>query len=102
MIDADTVLPPPHIGPTGTFRPGRATEAVFFFGAIDVAPFNRVTLTKSTVNDGIDGILFDDVTIGFSSVPEPASLALGGAAAAGVWFGVRQRRRAKGKPSWSR
>lgn len=56
------------VGPLG---PGATFDNVFFFGVTDTTPFNRVTMIESL---DFDGILLDDVTIGF--VPEPSSIVL--------------------------
>jgi hypothetical protein len=79
----------------GTFGPGRDFDSVFFFGIIDSAPFNRVSLLE-TPSDAGDGTLYDDITVGFAAaVPEPASLALLGLAAGGALAGGKFMRRSR-------
>ncbi len=92
----NTFLGTSHNVNIGTFGPGRQGTDTFFFGAIDATPFNRVTLNKSTAASGIDGMLYDDVSVGFSAVPEPATLSLLAAGALGaqaMW--LRKRRQAR-------
>ena len=55
----------------GPLPGGASFDNVFFFGVTDTDPFNRVTMIESL---DFDGILLDDVTIGF--VPEPSSMVL--------------------------
>jgi hypothetical protein len=80
-----------HTIPIGTFGPGRSDDSIFFFGVIDTTGFNQVTVFSN--NLAADGILFDDVTVGFVSVPEPVSLSLLGVSASVVAAGVYYRKK---------
>jgi hypothetical protein len=83
----------------GTFGPGAAFDNAFYFGITDPRRFDRVTIFESI--DANDGTLYDDITAGWVDViaapsppsaaavapvlnPEPGSLALAFAAAAGL------------------
>lgn len=58
------------------FGPGRNQDDVFFFGVRDTDPFDQVTI-RSLYTDGSDGVLYDDISIGFIiGVPEPTTYAL--------------------------
>ncbi|HMO34623.1 MAG TPA: PEP-CTERM sorting domain-containing protein [Gemmatales bacterium] len=70
---------------------GRNGDATFYFGIRDTTPFDRVTITASSNQDGI---VFDDLSVGFiAAVPEPTTYALVGIvlAGAGSWY-VRKSR----------
>lgn len=61
----------------------RADNNVFYFGVIDPALFDGMTLLKTTTvngvpgNQGSDGVLFDDISVGFIvAVPEPSTYAM--------------------------
>jgi hypothetical protein len=98
LVLENTILNTSKNVPIGTFT-GRQTDAVFFFGIIDADPFNRVTLTKATTGNAVDGILFDDVSVGFATVPEPSVLLLLAGAAVGgtaAW----SRRKKLARPFW--
>lgn len=72
---------------------GRQPNAAFFFGVTDTTPFDRVTIHKQTAGNANDGVTFDDITVGFASVPEPGTMALAGLAALGL--GALQQRRSR-------
>ena len=60
-------------GPALVFS-GRQFDNAFFFGITDNVFFDRVTITNTSSQDGV---IFDDLTIGFTTaVPEPATYAL--------------------------
>lgn len=82
-----------HTIPIGTFGPGRSDDNIFFFGVIDTSGFNQVTVFSDNVAG--DGMLFDDPTVGFASVPEPVSLSLIGVSASVVAAGAYYRQRKK-------
>lgn len=77
----------------GSFS-GRQLDATFFFGITDFEPFNRVTILPSTAGGNVDGMVFDDVTVGFAAVPEPASLSLLGAGACAAVAFLQRRKNA--------
>lgn len=68
------------------FGPGRQPDATFFFGIKDTVPFDRVTITGVSASSGFDGVIFDDLSVGFiSAVPEPSTYALIGGLALVVY-----------------
>jgi hypothetical protein len=91
LVLENTNLQTSHTIPIGTFGPGRSDDNIFFFGVIDTAPFNRVTVFSNNLAG--DGILFDDPTVGFASVPEPLSLSLIGVSASVLAAGAYYQRR---------
>lgn len=59
-----------------TLGPGRGDNSTFFFGISDTDAFDQVTI-KGLFNNGADGHLYDDISIGFiTGVPEPSTYAL--------------------------
>ncbi len=75
------------------FGPNRVDNNAFFFGIRDTAAFDSFSIVAA-VNNGSDGVLFDDLSVGFiSAVPEPTTYALMGCvlAGAGGWY-ARQRK----------
>ncbi len=58
--------------PVGQLGPGAGFDNVFFFGVTDTQPFDRVTIMEA---HDFDGILLDDLTVGYL-VPEPSAMAL--------------------------
>ena len=76
-----------------SFGPGRNQDGVFFFGVRDTDPFDIVTI-KGLDNNGGDGILYDNVSIGFiTGVPEPATYALIGGLATIIYGRYRYQKR---------
>ncbi len=62
---------------------GRQFDATFYFGISDPTPFDRVTITGTSSQDGL---IFDDLSI--AAVPEPTTYALIG----GIGLAVAGRR----------
>lgn len=80
-----------------TLGPGRGDNSTFYFGVRDTAPFDTVTI-KGLFNDGSDGILYDDFSVGFiTGVPEPSTYALISGVAAVVFGRHRYLKRKKAK-----
>ncbi len=71
----------------GTFGPGASNFNGAYFGVTTSAPFDTVTLLQS--NPG-DGVLLDDISVG-TAVPEPSSMLMLLAGAAGLGLLVRRR-----------
>jgi PEP-CTERM motif-containing protein len=71
----------------GTFGPGASNFNGAYFGVTTSTPFDTVTLLQS--NPG-DGVLLDNITVG-TAVPEPSSLLLLIAGAAGLGLLIRRR-----------
>jgi hypothetical protein len=91
LILQNTITQTSHTIPIGTFGPGRSDDSIFFFGVIDTSGFNQVTVFSDNLAG--DGILFDDPTVGFVSVPEPVSLSLVGVSATVLAAGAYYRRK---------
>lgn len=88
-------------GAPTTFGPGRQADAVFYFGVRDTDPFDQVTI-RSLFTDGSDGVLYDDVSIGFiSGVPEPTTYALIGGLGAIIYGRYRYQKRKQLKAQFS-
>lgn len=73
----------------GTLGPTAPFNNIFFFGVTDTDPFDRITMIESY---DYDGILLDDITVGFL-VPEPSGLGLLACGAALALLCRRRRRR---------
>lgn len=71
-----------------TLGPGKPFDNVFYFGVTDTNPFNQVTLLESL---DYDGMIADNITIGF--IPEPSSFALLSGGAAMIGLALRRQRR---------
>ncbi|MFT3878924.1 MAG: PEP-CTERM sorting domain-containing protein [Gemmatales bacterium] len=83
-IDVPTVTNGTGIG-NGTPNnfSGRQFDSAFYWGIKDTDPFDQVTITAASNQDGV---LFDDLSVGFiTAIPEPGTVALiGGLGLAGV------------------
>ena len=88
------------LDPPDTFGSTRAFDSTFFFGVVDSAFFDRVTITATSNQDGI---VFDDLSVGFiNAVPEPTTYALIGTVLAGVYGARQYQRRRAAKKSFAR
>ncbi|MDX1963530.1 MAG: PEP-CTERM sorting domain-containing protein [Pirellulales bacterium] len=87
LILENTVTASSKTVPVGTFGPGLAFNNRLFIGVTDTDPFNKITLVES--ND-FDGVLLDNITVGF--IPEPSSWMLAGLVIAGCGIWWRQGR----------
>lgn len=69
----------------------RQFDSAFYWGIKDTDPFDQVTITASSNQDGV---LFDDLSVGFiTAIPEPGTVALiGGLGLAGVGGYLYKRR----------
>jgi hypothetical protein len=71
----------------GTFGPGASNFNGAYFGVTTSTPFDTVTLLQT--NPG-DGVLLDNITVG-TATPEPGSLLMLVAGAAGLGLLIRRR-----------
>lgn len=83
-----------------SFGSTRQFDATFFFGVVDSAFFDRVTITATS---STDGIVFDDLSVGLiNAVPEPTTYALIGTVLAGIYGARQYQRRRAVKKSFAR
>jgi PEP-CTERM motif len=101
-----TVTVPVNGNPDGSgsptvIGPGRDLDSVLYFGVNDTTAFDTVTI--SPLFDGTqDGLLFDNISVGFAAVPEPTTYALLGSIGLAVagrryWLKRKQKQQMEGR-----